>query len=190
MNAIKQCLRCGNACTEASIFCENCQLSLLDRSEQNSFQTVPMPCAEIKFLPPTKMIRDDDIDSRPLAMRPLPSVRRRAELRRKRRIFIALALFVIMALIVDGVLVTLVFTHSSHKIPRGDAFPLLTLTPDVAYLGQVVQLHLSHFTPLSYVFLSHDVRNSTCRCSLTTDKDRHIWKCYCTRSHRREMGGG
>ena len=106
------------------------------------------------------MIQEDDIDSRPLALRPLPWVRRRAELRRRRRIFIALALFVIMALIIDGILVTLVFTHSSHKILRGDAFPLLTLTPDVAYLGQVVQLHLSHFTPLSYVFLSHDVRET------------------------------
>jgi hypothetical protein len=160
MNTMKQCLRCGNVCTETSIFCENCQLSLLDRSERRSFKTVPMPSAEIKFLPATKMIQDDDIDSRRLAMRPLPWVRRRAELRRRRNIFIALALFVIMALIVDGILVTLVFTHSSHEISRGDALPLLTLTPDVAYLGQVVQLHLSHFTPLSYVFLSHDVRET------------------------------
>ena len=160
MNTMKQCLRCGNVCTEPAIFCEGCQSSLLDYSEQKSFQTVPMPCVEIQFLPSSKMMHKDDIDSRPLSLRPLPSVRRRAEIRRRRRICIVLALFVIIALIVDGILVTLVFMHSSHKVIRGEAFPLLTSTPGVAYLDQVVQLHISPFTFLSYVFLSYDVRET------------------------------
>jgi hypothetical protein len=136
MNVMKQCLRCGNACAKTAIFCQSCQVSLLGPSEQRSFQTMPMPSAERQFLPATKIIQDGDIDSRPLAMRPLPWVQRRAELRRRRRMFAAIALFIIIALIVDGILVMLVFTHPSHVTQSGNAFLLLTLMPGVADQGK------------------------------------------------------
>ena len=152
MNAMKQCLRCGKFCKEPSIFCESCQSSLLNSAEQKRFQTEPMPC------PTTKMIKEGDIDSTALGRRPLPWVTRRAAIRRTRRMFIALALLVIAALIIDGILVTLVLKHSSYTTQRRDALPLLTLAPGIVYLGQVVQLHLSHFPPFSRVLLTHDIQ--------------------------------
>ena len=158
---MKQCLRCGIFCTGVSNFCQSCQSALLNRFEQKPYQTELVPCPETKVLPATKMIQDgDSIDSGPLAVRPLPWVRRRAALRRMRRIFIALALLVIVALIVDGILVSLVFKHSSPITQSDDAFPLLTLTPSITYLGQIVQLHLSHFPPSSHVLLTRDERES------------------------------
>jgi hypothetical protein len=113
MKVMKQCLRCGGVCTGTSIFCQSCQSSLLNCFEQKSFQTEPMACPETKMLPETKMIQDgDSVDSGPLAVRPLPWVRRRAALRRMRRILIVLGLLIVIVLIIDAILVLLVFTHS------------------------------------------------------------------------------
>jgi hypothetical protein len=147
-SSMKQCLQCGNICNNASIFCESCQTALLSRAERRSFQTVLMPSLETKFYPAAKIIQDDDIDSRPLAMRPLPWVQRQAELRRKRRLLIVIALFVIIALIIDGILVTLVFMHPSSRKLRADTFP----SPDVVYQGQVVRVCLDYYLPLSLSF--------------------------------------
>src|SRR5438552_12972710 len=131
MNAMKQCLRCGNFCTGASKFCQSCQSSLLNRFEQKSFQTEPMPCPETRVLLETRSIlQKDKIDSGQLAQRPLPWVRHRASLRRASRIFIAFLLLIIVVLIADGVLASLVFTRPSHIAGRGDSVLLLTLMPD------------------------------------------------------------
>ncbi len=158
---MKQCLRCGNFCAGATIFCQSCQSALLNCVEPKSYQTEPMPCPETKVFSATKMIEDDDnIDSGPLAARPLPWVRRRVMFGRMRRILIALALLVIVVLIGDGILVSLVFHHPSSITRREDAFPLLTLTPSNAYLGQTVQLHLSHFPPFAHLLLTRDVSAS------------------------------
>ena len=35
---------------------------------------------------------------------------------------------------------------------------MLTATPGVVHLGQVVQLHLSHFTPHAQILLTRDVQ--------------------------------
>jgi hypothetical protein len=157
---MKQCLRCGIFCREASIFCQSCQSSLLKRFEQEPYQAKPVLCPETKVLPATKMIQDgDSVESGPLAARQLPWVRR-AVLRRMRRSLIALVLFIVLVLIVDGILALLMLTHSSPIRQRADTFPLLTLTPSISYLGQTVQVHLSHFPPSAPVLLTRDVAGS------------------------------
>ncbi|MBA2396907.1 MAG: hypothetical protein H0V70_29650 [Ktedonobacteraceae bacterium] len=179
---MKQCLQCENICTDASIFCENCQATLLSCAEQRSFQTVLMPISETKFHPAARVIQDDDIDSRPLAMRPLPWVQRQAELRRKRRLFIVIALFVIIALIIDGILVTMVFMHPSFRKPRGDTFP----SPDVVYQGQVVRVCLDYYLPLSLSFGTNSaeligqakISNAPPGCVGRGPLETCMWQCW------------
>ncbi len=179
---MKQCLQCGNICNNGSIFCESCQTALLSRAERSSFQTVLMPTLETKFHPVAKMIQDDDIDSRPLAMRPLPWVQRRTELRRKRRLFIFIALLVIIALIIDGILVTLVFMHQSSRKLRADTFP----SPDVAYPGQVVRGCLDYSLPLSLSFGTNSAKlidhvkisNAPPGCVGRGQLEMCTWRCW------------
>jgi len=125
MSLKKQCLQCGDFCTEVAILCQSCQSLLRKRFAQDAYKTEPLLSSSTKVLPETEMIRDgDSIDSGPLAARPLPWVRRRVTRRRMRRIFIAFVLLIIIVLIVDGVLVLLVFKRPSPVTRSDDALPL------------------------------------------------------------------
>ncbi len=108
-----------------------------------------------------------------LATRPLPTRRKsmfsslfpgyRGSGKMARRIqvaFIALVILAIVALGVDSVLLSVAFIHPRHSagIPGGP--PTLTLSPDVAYVGQTVTLHILHFTPGTQVYVTHDIEET------------------------------
>ncbi len=80
---------------------------------------------------------------------------RRARLNRLRRIFIFLALLATIALVVDCVLVSLVFTRQNGNEPVVQ--PMLTLSPNIVYPGQLARLHLQHFSPMARVLLRRNV---------------------------------
>jgi Viral BACON domain len=72
---------------------------------------------------------------------------------------ISLAGMIVLALIADIVLASMnVVHHAAHS--TGTSIPLLTISPDIAYPGQVVLLHINHFPALSNVFLTHDVQEA------------------------------
>ncbi|GAC1347480.1 MAG: hypothetical protein NVSMB27_12950 [Ktedonobacteraceae bacterium] len=77
---------------------------------------------------------------------------------RVRTLFILLAIIAVIALIVDGALVSFGITHNRHtKAPTPPSSPVLTVTPGTVQAGQVVLLRISHFPASTYVSLSHDI---------------------------------
>ncbi|MGI9059740.1 MAG: BACON domain-containing protein [Ktedonobacteraceae bacterium] len=91
----------------------------------------------------------------PLLPKRVPVTRRRMHLA-----FIILALLAIVALVMDGGLIFVAFTHQHHakNVPNGP--PSLTLSSNAAGLGQTVILHILHFTPNSNVYLTHDIQET------------------------------
>ncbi len=187
MKGTKQCLRCDNLCIESAIFCEQCQSALLNRSLQKSSQTEP-ESFQTALLPPPDA--DTGLDTGgetaqveasprtvPLNITRPPVPRRRGKLRFIRRIFILLALLAVLAFVIDSILVSVGFTHLAG---RTGTFPLLTVTPGVVHLGQIVELHLSHFTPQAQVLLTRDVQQPlrveapSTRVSATGSADLHV----------------
>jgi hypothetical protein len=76
---------------------------------------------------------------------------------RMRLTFIGLAIFALIALSVDGILLTIAFSHSHHNNTPGGP-PTLTLSKNSANLGDTVQLLIQHEKPLTQVALTHDIQ--------------------------------
>ncbi len=76
---------------------------------------------------------------------------------RMRITFIALAIFALIALSVDGILLIIAFSHSHHNNTSGGP-PTLTLSQNSANLGDTVQLLIQHEQPLTQIALTHDIQ--------------------------------
>ena len=79
--------------------------------------------------------------------------------------FVVLAILASFALIVDGVLLSVVVTHprSANTLPNGPAVATLTLLPSVVTVKngpQQVQVHIVNFPARHSVKLSHDVQEA------------------------------
>jgi len=89
---------------------------------------------------------------------PIPFARRHAS--RLRIAFIALAIFALIALVVDGILLNLAFNHPRYADGIHGGLPTLTLSSNTAKVGASVTLRLEHFTPAKSVALTHDIQES------------------------------
>ena len=87
---------------------------------------------------------------------PIPFVRRHSS--RLRMVFIVLAIFALLALIVDGILINVAFNHPHHDNTTSGGFPTLTLSPNAASFGSTVNFTLKHFAPSTRVVLTHDLQ--------------------------------
>jgi BACON domain-containing protein len=87
---------------------------------------------------------------------PIPFVQRHSS--RLRITFIALAIFALIALIVDGILLNIAFNHPNHDNITSDGFPTLMLSSNAASLGSTVTITLKQFSPLTRVVLTHDIQ--------------------------------
>src|SRR6266853_2712508 len=87
---------------------------------------------------------------------PIPFVRRHSS--RLRIVFIVLAIFALLALIVDGILINVAFNHPHHDNTTPGGFPTLTLSPNAASVGNPVYFSLKHFAPSTRVVLTHDLQ--------------------------------
>lgn len=87
---------------------------------------------------------------------PLPVRRSRSTY--VRIVFIVLSILAALALIVDGLLVSLTFIHPQQSVNPTGGSPTLTLSPAVATIGQTVSLHIRHFSPATAVLLTRDVQ--------------------------------
>lgn len=99
----------------------------------------------------------------------LPTRRRR--LSRWHLTFGGMVLLALVALMIDGLLLTFAFNRTGRSLTSGGP-PTLVLSTNVVDVGGSVSLQLSHFTPLTTVVLTHDVQEllltSTGVSSLTT----------------------
>ncbi len=81
----------------------------------------------------------------------------------RRRMQIAFSLLVILAiiaLVMDGVLISVALLHQQHRSNVHNGPPSLTLSTNVARIGQTVTLQISHFTPSASVYLTHDIQEA------------------------------
>ncbi|MGZ3624192.1 MAG: BACON domain-containing protein, partial [Ktedonobacteraceae bacterium] len=85
---------------------------------------------------------------------PVPFMRRHSS--RLRIAFIALAIFALIALIVDGLLLNVAFNHAHHNAPNG--YPTLTLSTNAAPAGSTVNVKLNNFSSSARVVLTHDIQ--------------------------------
>ena len=83
--------------------------------------------------------------------------RQRARSSRLRILFLILTVLAVLALLVDGILLTASLLHS-HRTPNDQNSPAgLTLSPNAANIGQRVTVHITHFSPSTSVLLTHDI---------------------------------
>lgn len=94
----------------------------------------------------------------------MPARAKRTRVHQLRLAFICFAVLAVLALGIDSVLLSVVFLHTAHPVAKVSGPPTLTISlpgqaklSNVVSLGQSLDLHLQHFTPSSFVFLTHDV---------------------------------
>ncbi|MGB8343685.1 MAG: hypothetical protein WCD86_02320 [Ktedonobacteraceae bacterium] len=81
---------------------------------------------------------------------------RRRGFSRLHKILAFFMMMAVLALIVDGVLLALNFSH--HRNASASASLSLSVTPSVVQRGQMALLHLAHFSAHTSVFLTHDIQ--------------------------------
>ena len=95
-------------------------------------------------------------DGMPTAQFPISFARRHSS--RIRIAFIALAIFALIALAVDGILLNVAFNHSHYADGVPGGLPTLTLSSNAAKVNDSVTLKLEHFSHSANVALTHDVQ--------------------------------
>jgi hypothetical protein len=91
---------------------------------------------------------------------PFPTYRRPRQSPRLRGAFIALAIFAVLAMIADGILLSLALGHAHHTDNASAGPPALTLSSHQANSGETLKLVISHFTPATSVLLTHDIQEA------------------------------
>jgi Viral BACON domain/Carboxypeptidase regulatory-like domain len=100
---------------------------------------------------------------------PLPFFRHHSS--RLRNAFLVLAIFALIAFIVDGILLNGAFNHS-HNGTISNGYPIMTLSSNAASPGSKVNVTLNHFLPSTRVVLTHDIEEPITingSSSITTD---------------------
>ena len=85
---------------------------------------------------------------------PVPFMRRHSS--HLRIAFIALAIFALIALVVDGLLLNVAFNHSHNNASNG--YPTLTLSTNAASAGSIVIVTLHNFSSSARVVMTHDIQ--------------------------------
>jgi hypothetical protein len=91
---------------------------------------------------------------------PYPTIHRKKGRRLSRRqiAFLIIATVACLALVIDMLLLT--FDHPKNSLTSGGGPPTLTLSGDVANVGDTMSVHLIHFVPSTSVVLTHDVQET------------------------------
>jgi hypothetical protein len=81
---------------------------------------------------------------------------RRSRLPNLRRAFVVFVIIALLFMLVDGIMIAVSAFHQSGT--SAQAGPELSVTPGEVHPGQTVSLQISHFTPLTQVFLTRDIQ--------------------------------
>ncbi len=122
-------------------------------------RTDPLISRRIPTSSESARIEEDDIrraqtDGISTAQFPIPFIKRHSS--RLRIAFITLAIFALVALLVDGILLNFAFNQPHHGGPN--EYPTLTLSINAAPPGSKVTVTLNHFSPSTRVVLTHDIQ--------------------------------
>src|SRR6185312_9523843 len=126
-------------------------------------QTDPLLSRHIPNSAESARIEEEDMRraaAEGISTAPFPTYRRPRQSPRLRIAFIALAIFAVLAMIADGILLSLAFGHSQHTSSTPAGPPSLTLSTAQVSTGQTVQATISHFTPKTKVLLTHDIQEA------------------------------
>lgn len=131
-----------------------------DTGEYDQWAGRTDPLMARRFPDPAESARIEEEDMRRaraagLAVTPPPDLRRRN--RRLRIAFICLAILAVIALVVDGTLVSLAFLHPHRPAATPAGPPTLTLSSSAATYGQNITISIRHFAPLTHIFLTRDI---------------------------------
>jgi hypothetical protein len=76
--------------------------------------------------------------------------------------FIVLIVLAVLALVADSILLAIDFTHQPAKHTQNGVppAPILTITPNAVHPGQIVLLHIGHFSSETQVFVTRDIHQS------------------------------
>lgn len=92
---------------------------------------------------------------------PQPAVRTtRRPLARWRTAFVGIVVLALLALTIDGLLLSFAFQRVRHSAPPQGGVPALILSTNLANPGGLVSLQLTHFAPLTSVALTHDTQET------------------------------
>ena len=94
-----------------------------------------------------------------LATRPLP-IRRVRKLHKVQAVFIVLVALAFAVAGIDGLLASVALFDHHHPNAASGGPTSLTLSPNVASVGQTVTLHIAHFLPNTRAFITHDVEEA------------------------------
>jgi hypothetical protein len=95
-----------------------------------------------------------------LATRPLPTSKHRRTRHWIQIAFAILAVMAILAVAFDSILLSFALTHTHHTVSVPNGPPSLTLSPNVASVGQTVKVQITAFAPDTQVFITHDVQET------------------------------
>lgn len=137
-----------------------------DESEDDTWSNRTDPLMARRFPNSAEIARIEEEDWRRavaegLVTLPLPPQRvQRAKHPRMHRTFVVLVVLAIIAFVMDGALISFAFLHPRHSVNVSNGPPSLTLSSNVASIGQTVMLHIRHFSPLAHVYLTHDIQEA------------------------------
>ncbi|TMC88475.1 MAG: hypothetical protein E6J22_15755, partial [Chloroflexi bacterium] len=89
-----------------------------------------------------------------------PQLVKRAKHPRMHMTFVVLVILAIIAFVTDGALISVAFLHPRHSVNVSNGPPSLTLSSNVARIGQTVMLHIHHFSSFTHVYLTHVIQES------------------------------
>ncbi len=108
-------------------------------------------------------LEEDDLQravAEGLATRPLPTSKRRRRRHWIQMAFAILAVMAILAVAFDSILLSFALTHTHRPVSIPNGPPSITLSPNVASVGQTVKLQITAFAPNTQVFITHDVQET------------------------------
>lgn len=135
-----------------------------DESEIWANQTDPLLARHFPNSAEIARIEEEDLRramAEGLITLPLPPLRvRPAAQRRVHKTFVVLVILAIIASVLDGILISVAILHPRHTSNALDGPPSLTLSSNVARIGQTVTLHIHHFSSSTRVYLTHDIQEA------------------------------
>lgn len=132
-----------------------------DENDLDQWSTDPLMARQFPNSAETKRIEEEDLRravAEGLVSHSIPAHRVSFTHRRIRTIFSVFVILAVVFLVADGVLLSFIFTHPHRQAASLDGPPDLTLSTNVASVGQTLNLHIHHFSSDTRVYLTHDIQ--------------------------------